>query len=71
MIAEIDLDRWFAERLAESGFAQGYNQKELVENTNKFVSYDTGNIRLIFRRLTIEPSKNHVVHAEINFLLEK
>lgn len=71
VIAEIDLDRWFAERLAESGFAQGYNRKELVESTNKFVSYDTGNIRLIFRRLTIEPSKNHVVRAEINFLLEK
>lgn len=69
VIAEIDLDRWFAGRLAETGIQPGYTRQELVDHENRFIACDTGGIRLIFRRLIIEPATNHVVEAEINFLL--
>lgn len=69
VIAKVDLDRWFAERLAGAGLRVGYTRNELFENANQFIACDAGGIRLIFHRLIIEPAGNHVVKAEISFLL--
>lgn len=69
VVVQIDLDRWFAKCLAEAGLHERYSRQELMKQANKFMVCDTGNIRLIFRHLSIDKAKNHVVKAEIAFLL--
>lgn len=69
VVTEIDLDQWFAERLSEAGLSRKYSREELVGKANQFMICDTENFRLLFRRLTIDPAKNHIIKAEINFLL--
>ena len=69
VVTEIDLDQWFAERLSEAGLSRKYSREELVGKANRFMICDTENFRLLFRRLTIDPAKNHIIKAEINFLL--
>lgn len=69
VVVVVDLDQWFKKRLSELGFSQTSDPDKLRENTQEFMICDTGNFRLIFNSLVIEPVGNHVKDAKVIFIL--